>query len=714
MLKFLDRSWIWDYGVPALLNLLGLALVVVIFSGLLYTLPISLFFHNLDNQAHDRMLRWSGKKPYMEDLHFVAIDRSSYEPEVGSLITEEEVQRSEPLSMLTGNFPWNRAVWGHAIERLIEEGGADVVVLDLLLPSPSEGDDYLKRVLEEHREDVVVGSRIDRQDFGGSVMESFESPTESVLGENAAEEAYRSDPDGRVGHVNVWPDDRDGVVRNITYQYRWHNDKLITALSARALRKSRFEYDPPDRHFTERIRYSGPPSTYPPNPIYELFVDRLWESNYVNTGAVEGDIVVIGPYGNWQQDYKRTPISDHLMPGPELHLNAISALKERAFLDALPDVWGLYLALFLGILAPIMLFISESTPMKALLFLAGAAAYLAVVFALFERSDLVVPVVFPMLAYTGNGLTTFLYQYIREQREKNRIRGTLDRYISSDVASEILEDREDYFEALGGERKEVTVLFSDIRSFTPISEELSSERLVTQLNEYLTPMTEIIQGRKGRLDKFIGDAVMAVWGDLFDRLSPEEEVAQAVRAALEMLERTEELSEGWEAEGYPPFEIGIGINRGRTVFGNLGSESRMEMTVIGDAVNQAARFEGLTKTYGIRLIVGEEVYELLPDDVVAFHLDRVRVKGKTEPTEVYGVLGFSDSVDDDVLDELEIFRSMREAYADARFDAALKHAEELLDSERFGDAASHYRGRLEELRADPPEDWNGVWVMTSK
>lgn len=712
-MDLLNRNWVWEYGVPALLNLLGIALVVVIFSGLLYTLPLSLFFHNLDNQAQDRMLRWSGKKPYMEDLHFVAIDRSSYEPEVGSLITKEEVQQSEPLSMLTGNFPWNRAVWGHAIERLIEEGGADVVVLDLWLPSPSKGDDYLRRVLEEHRDSVVIGSRIDRQDFGGSVMQSFETPTKSVLGKGSEGESYRSDTDGRVGHVNVWPD-RDGVVRNITYQYRWHNDELIMALSARALQKSRFEYDMPKEHYTQRIRYSGPPSTYPPNPIYELFVDRLWESNYLNTGAVDGDIVMIGPYGNWQQDYKRTPISDQLMPGPELHLNAIASLKERAFLDSLPDIWGLYLALFLGLLAPVLLFLYESTSLKALFFLTGGAAYLTVVFAIFEQMDLIVPVVFPMLAYTGNGLTTFLYQYIREQREKNRIRGTLDRYISSDVASEILEDREDYFEALGGERKEVTVLFSDIRSFTPISEELSSERLVTQLNEYLTPMTEIIQGRQGRLDKFIGDAVMAVWGDLFDRLSPEQEVVQAVRAALEMLDRTEELNEQWQAEGYPPFRIGIGINRGRTVFGNLGSESRMEMTVIGDAVNQAARFEGLTKTYGIRLIVGEEVYQLLPDDIVAFHLDRVRVKGKTEPTEVYGILGESDSVDDETLDDLEEFRSMREAYAQGQFEEALRKVDSLLDSEEFDQAAAYYRERLEELREDPPEEWDGVWVMQSK
>lgn len=712
-MKFLKRNWVWEYGVPALLNLLGLALIVIIFSGLLYTLPLSLFFHNLDNQAHDRMLRWSGKKPYMEDLHYVAIDRSSYEPEVGGLITKEELQQSEPLSMLTGNFPWNREVWGHAIERLIEEGGADVVILDLWLPSPSKGDDYLRQVLEGHRDSVVIGSRIDHQDFGGSVMQSFKTPTKSVLGENSARESYRSDTDGRVGHVNVWPDG-DGVVRKITYQYRWHNDELIMSLSARALQKSRFEYDLPADHFTERIRYSGPPSTYPPHPIYELFVDRLWESNYLNPGAVEGDIVLIGPYGNWQQDYKRTPISDQLMPGPELHLNAIAALKERAFLDSLPDIWGLYLALFLGILAPVLLFLYESTSLKVLCFLTGGAAYLAVVFAIFEQMNLVVPVVFPMLAYTGNGLTTLLYQYIREQREKNRIRGTLDRYISSEVASEILEDREDYFDALGGQRKEVTVLFSDIRSFTPISEELSSERLVTQLNEYLTPMTEIIQGRQGRLDKFIGDAVMAVWGDLFDRLSPEEEVTQSVRAALEMLDRTEELNQKWEAEGYPPFKIGIGINRGRTVFGNLGSESRMEMTVIGDAVNQAARFEGLTKTYGIRLIVGEEVYQLLPDDIVAFHLDRVRVKGKTESTEVYGILGVSGSVDDRVRDDLRAFRSMRQAYAEGRFEEALQQVESLLDSGEFAKAAAYYRDRLQELKENPPDDWNGVWVMQSK
>jgi adenylate cyclase len=661
------------------------------------------------------MLRWSSKKPYSEDLHFVAIDRPSYRPEVGGLITEEELKKSDVLPMLLKNFPWNRAVWGHAIERLIEDGGADVVVLDLLLESPAKGDTYLRKVLREHRDSVVIGSRIDTQNFGGSIIQSFNAPTSSVLGPNPRDEAFLQKENGRAGHVNVTPDPLDGVVRSMTYHFNWHDEKIIPAISARALQKAEGKgYRAPDGKFRRRFRFSGPPATYPPRPIYELFVDDLWEANYTGEGSVEDGIVVIGPYGNWQQDYKQVPVSDNLMPGPELHLNAIAALQERSFLNSLPDIWGLYLILALGLFVLVLFLLFESTLLKLSLFVLFGSVYVLGAFTVFETWDFFVPVLFPLLAYTGNGLATFGYQYIRERREKQRIRGTLDRYISSDVASEILANQEDYLDALGGDRKEVTVLFSDIRSFTPISEELSSERLVTQLNEYLTPMTKIIQHRQGRLDKFIGDAVMAVWGDLFDRLSPEEEVNQAVRAGLEMLDRTEKLNERWTSEGYPPFEIGIGINRGSTVFGNLGAESRMEMTVIGDAVNQAARFEGLTKRYGISLIVGQSVHEQLSDSLLSFLLDRVRVKGKTEATEIYGVLGEREELDQSVFQDFRIFKEARDLYAEGSFEEARERFLELEDSDSFDQISRYYRDRLDELIQDPPEDWDGVWIMKSK
>lgn len=695
-------------------------LVVLLLFGYSFLSPASLFLRGLDNEIHDRMLRWSANKPYSENLHFLAINRPSYESEVGSTITEEEMQSSEPLRMMKETFPWNRAVWGHAIERLIEDGGADVVVLDLLLESSSPGDTYLRTVMNEHSEDVVTASRIDVQNFGDLVKRSYSVPSESVLGPNPKQEGFLSDTDGRLGHVNVFADSIDGVIRTITYEHEWPGDeendtKIIPALAARTLMKSdAFSYEPKEEHYTRRIRFSGPPSTYSPRPIYQLFVDSLWEANFSGDNSVEGDIVVIGPFGNWQQDYKETPISDELMPGPELHLNAIAALQKQAFLEQLSDWWDLFLVIVLGLVSMVIFLVIGSTYLQFGLFLAVGAGYLAGVFGVFEIQNIVAPVVFPLLAYVGNGLTIFGYQYFRERREKQRIRGTLDRYISSKVASEILENREDYLGALGGERKDVTVLFSDIRSFTPISEQLEPERLVNQLNQFLTPMTEIIQDRKGRLDKFIGDAIMAVWGDLFDRLRTEEEVVLAVEAALEMLERTEELNEKWEKEGFPTFEIGIGINRGRAVFGNLGAESRMEMTVIGDAVNQAARFEGLTKTYGISLIVGDGIHDHLPEEFVSFRLDSVRVKGKTEPTDVYGVLGKRGFLPEDVLESIRRFENARDLYSEGHFEEARDHFSDLEQNRYFGQSAQLYEERIRDLLADPPEDWDGVWVMQSK
>jgi adenylate cyclase len=711
---FLKKAHIWDFLVPVVISIIGLGIVTLLFFGVSFLQPVSSFLHGLDSQAQDRILRWSPTKPYSDDLHFVAINHPSLETEIGGVVTREEVEKSKPLQLMMKSFPWNRAVWGYAIERLIEDGGADVVVLDLLLESSSSGDTYLRKVLEKHSEDVVLASRIDRQQFGQFVKEDYAVPSESVLGKNPKAEGFFQDRDGRVGHVNMFPSPIDGVIRTINYLYEWHNQQLIPALATRALMKAETSVQLPETHYTRRIRFSGPPSTYPPRPIHQLFVESFWEANFTGDGSVEGDIVLIGPYGNWGQDYKQTAISDQLMPGPEIHLNAIAALKKGAFLRSLTRWWDLYLAILLGLLATIVFLSFDSTYLQLTLFTGVGVLYLLATFWMLEARDLFIPVVFPLVAYTTNGLSVFGYQYFRQFREKQRIRGTLDRYISSEVASEILDNREDYLEALGGQRKKVTVLFSDIRSFTPISEELTPERLVTQLNEFLTPMTEIIQGRKGRLDKFIGDAIMAVWGDLFDLSSDEEEVRQAVTAALEMLERTEELNKKWTEEGYPAFEIGIGINRGRSVFGNLGAESRMEMTVIGDAVNQAARFEGLTKRYGVSLIVGEEVHDCLPESILSFKLDTVRVKGKTEATEIFGVLGRRDSIQERTFEGFDLYQQARERYVDGDFTASREYFEQLEAYEPFETLSKYYQERLSKLIEDPPDDWEGVWVMESK
>jgi adenylate cyclase len=313
----------------------------------------------------------------------------------------------------------------------------------------------------------------------------------------------------------------------------------------------------------------------------------------------------------------------------------------------------------------------------------------------------------------GSGLSLFSYEYIKEQRERIKLRNTLDRYISQDVAGEILESRTDFYQALGGRRKPVTVFFADIRSFTTLSEQRTPEQMVSQLNEYLTPMVSLIQENRGRLDKFIGDEIMAVWGDLFEESDPGLGARRAVETALSMREKLAELNERWEKRGDPQLAFGIGINHGEALFGNLGAEQRMELTVIGDAVNLAARLQGTTKQYGIDLAVSESVKELTEDEFIYRSIDLVTVKGKTEPTEIFSAIGRRGKMlTPKWLDKYEYGIKM---YREGNFEEALKGFKRCEEDLQDDGLVQLYVERCQELIDDPPgDDWSPVLGLTSK
>jgi adenylate cyclase len=239
-----------------------------------------------------------------------------------------------------------------------------------------------------------------------------------------------------------------------------------------------------------------------------------------------------------------------------------------------------------------------------------------------------------------------------------RTRRTLERYVSKNLVAEILENPDSYYSSLKGVRVPVTILFSDLIGFTTLAEKADPEALVAQLNEHLSRMTSVIFSNGGTLDKFIGDAIMAVWGNVRS-LGMAQDAKHCARAAMGMRRELRQLNEKWRGEGRMGLGMAIGINQGEVIVGNVGSQERMDPTVIGDAVNLASRLESLTRVYGIDILVGASAAELVRDEVYLRSVARVQVKGKTKPVDVFTFIGGrGDEVDPELLKWLETYEKV--------------------------------------------------------
>ena len=318
--------------------------------------------------------------------------------------------------------------------------------------------------------------------------------------------------------------------------------------------------------------------------------------------------MLIGAHGNWQQDEHLTPMG--MMPGPEIHLNAINSLIHRDFVRVLPPIAN---AAAVIALALVPAFVRRRVPrpfIRFSLLLLGSGAWLGAVLWLYNRAGIFLPSFAPLAAFNLNGISGLFLDIVLERREKKQIRSTLERYVSRNVVQELIDDPDQFTRALGGELRPVTILFSDIRNFTRFASGMNSKALVAQLNEYFSAMVECVFAHGGTLDKFIGDAVMAVWGNARSA-GPAGDARNAVTCALAMREELARLNTHWTATGLPTLTIGIGVNAGEVVVGNIGSASRMEFTVIGDPVNMAWRLQEYSKLAGTDLVLGDAVVALL-------------------------------------------------------------------------------------------------------
>jgi adenylate cyclase len=301
-------------------------------------------------------------------------------------------------------------------------------------------------------------------------------------------------------------------------------------------------------------------------------------------------------------------------------------------------------------------------------------------------------------------------QILEDISSEKRIKSTMAKYMDPAITDQLLSSGDDL---LGGKSQEATILFSDIRGFTTLTEELGAQGTVALLNEYFTIMVECISRQGGMLDKFIGDAIMAIFGT---PLPHDDDPDRAIRAAIGMLTDLRGYNEQRATFGRKPIDMGVGLNTGHIVSGNIGSPKRMDYTVIGDGVNLASRLEGACKEYGARILVSEDTLTRARGTYRTREMDRVIVKGKTQPVAIYEVLDYHDATSfPNLVDVLGHFRDGLQLYRGQRWDSAIACFNEALKANPGDKATKLYIERCGVLRDNPPgEDWGGVWMMTSK
>lgn len=457
------------------------------------------------------------------------------------------------------------------------------------------------------------------------------------------------------------------------------------------------------------LNHLGPTATIPHFSLADIYDGKL---SPAQRKQIKGMSFILGPTAIGINDMRANPF-DAAFDGVEQHAAAVDNIVSGTFMRRTESIYQteLLMVLAIGLLfSPLLVFGKAAfSGIAAVLFLVGY--YFFDKFFWFGRGEWV---------YMGmpfieiGSLFTFmtLYKYMTEEREKKKVKGAFGHYLSPEVMNQVLDDPSAL--KLGGEKKELTVFFSDVRSFTTISESLTPEKLGELMNEYFTPMAELILKSGGVLDKYIGDAIMAFWGA---PLKIENQADIACQASLEMLIALDRLRVDLPQKGFPTIDIGIGLNTGTMSVGNFGSPQRFCYTVMGDAVNLGARLEGLTKEYGVKILISEFTRaKLTRQDLFTRDLDDIRVKGKLEPVKVFELMRpdimKSESAIRSLADE---FQGGRDAYRKQEWDKAQKHFMACLSLRPDDGPADLYLRRIEEYRAQPTmAEWDGVYTFKHK
>jgi adenylate cyclase len=641
-------------------------------AGLMTVLSFLPFGRALENQTLDLFYRLRPTAPQPVDLLIVAIDEPSFQE-------------------LPYSWPWPRRLHAELVRRLVA-GGARLIIFDVVFAGASKPEDD-KLLADTFREadNVVLGLTFEVARDPRFSRRILITPHKSF--ESAAK---------RQGLSLVTPD-ADGVVR----RFRLDLGEVET-LPLAALRMIRPQATLPP-HLRGLIDYAGPTRSIDTVSYYQV-VDP---ERPLPPSRIRGRIVLVGHMleasatPQAQADSFFTPFfarDGQRMSGVEIQGNILNTLLE--------GTWGRELAtwerlpLLVGLILLASVVLTRLRPLSGLIFTVGSLIVIASVsFGLFFFLRWWLPPFLIstglVLVYTGN----VLGHYLMEAREKRWLRQAFGRYVAPAVV-EAITTRPEGLE-LGGEEVETTVLFADLEGFTRLSEAMPPQTLIKLLNDYFTPMTQIIMAYRGTLDKYIGDAIMALWG------APVPQADHALRAcwaAIEMEKTMTELQEQWRAQGLPPLVERLGLHTGPVVAGNVGSRDRFNYTVLGDTVTMAALLEEVNKVYGTRILLSEETCQRVKDHLLVRELDRVRVRGRSQNLTIYELVGPFPR--EGFPPWLDFFATGLTAYRNRQWDEASQAFQEVLRLKPGDRPAEVFLKRCRSLAAKPPPaNWQAIFIL---
>jgi adenylate cyclase len=565
-----------------------------------------------------------------------------------------------------GAWPWKRDVFAKAIDRLYQEG-ARLVVFDVLFLEKRDGDTVVEEVLAKNKKDVLFAVKLDEK---GNVLESV----------------YRDNPYAKQALAHVYPND-DGKVRDMYFFLQDNNRVCIPTLSYVSYRAYTKKQD------IQSCDTQAHPFLYQQtNPKTISFIDVV---SGKQIDSVKNAVVLVGSVSLDLEDHF-VALSGEKIAGVYVHRSMLTTMLNNTSPQPLPRVYVGILLLLACVYASFIALRVHMVVLQILLLVFGVFVYTSVGFAVYAYGY-VFPFSLLLLSLISMTVYGFMFRYRTTEKKNEHIRNLFGKYVHKDVLKQLMEEGKDI--QLGGEKKDVTVLFSDIRGFTSFSEIMSPEELTTLLNDYLSAMSPQILEEKGTIDKFIGDAIMAFWNA---PLTIPHHTLHAVRAALRMEDRLKTFNHEHNAN----LAIGIGLHKGEVIVGNVGSQDRVNYTILGDVVNTGSRLEGLTKKYGVGILVSEEVREAVDDIHIAFRkLDVITVKGKSEPTTLYEVRhlqAFRKNVIAEYEEALTYYRQ-------GNFSEALALFTKLKDE---GDEPSAMMvARIPQIDT---KTWDGVWHFDEK
>lgn len=735
---------------------IGLALVVLFLGHALgyYRLPL---LGNLEAIVYDTRLRLTMPRTIDDRIVILDIDEKS-------LLEKEKGGE--------GRWPWPRDRLALLLDKLFDKYRITIVGFDIVFAERDEssgirvlerlGTKELKDVpqfqaaLRQLRPDLEYDGIFARKMKGRPVVLGFtfssddpaQAPRKGMLPPPVlAADAFRGRNIGSTswngytanlaelqknaasaGHFNPWTDD-DGITRRVPmlaeYQGAYYEPlslAMVRVLLGSPPVKPLFADEslsgdytglewlqvgslriPVDDTVSSLVPYRGSKGSFRYFSIVDVLNDR------VDAAELQGKIVLVGTTAPGLLDLRATPV-DPAYPGVEVHANLIAGMLDGNIKQKPPYVVGAEFTLLLVSGLAMAFLLPLLSPLKSTL-IAVLVLFLTLVtnVTVFHSGHVVLPLASSLVMFLLLFTLNMAYGFFIEARGKRQITGLFGQYVPPELVDEMAKNPEKF--SMEGESREMTVLFTDVRGFTTISEGLDPKALSQLMNEFLTPLTEVIYRHRGTIDKYMGDCIMAFWG------APLPDPAHArngILAGLEMQQTLRDLQPQFKARNWPEIRIGVGLNTGRMSVGNMGSKIRLAYTVMGDAVNLASRLEGITKEYGADIIVGEGTRDAVPD-VVFREVDRVRVKGKDVAVAIFEPLGLEGRVDKAKLDEMALFHEALKRYRSQDWDRAEL---QLLNLQKMSPDSKLYKTfirRITFLRANPPgPEWDGAFTFETK